>query len=431
MWWAREVAGVKSDAAAIDKADGPLAFAAVVAFTCILIVAPQNWIPALKPLRIAFLSASFATASLVWEQWRNRKTPGLTGEIAICFAILAWAFATVPLSYWPGGSVSVLTDVYIKSVVVFWLLVNVVTTKHRLRFLAILLMLCSLPLAITGVYNSVTGKFVHDTDTISRIVGYGDALTGNPNDLALMINLLLPLSIAVFLSAKGKSVRMLALIVIVADIFGVVVTFSRAGFLGLATVATAYFFQMVKRRGADRAWAFTILLSALIAFPLLPSNYVERVATVTSVESDTTGSSQIRWRDSVAAVHFVMQHPIIGAGIGMDWLALNQVRGEKWYKVHNVYLQYAVDLGLPGFLLFLLLLFSVLAAVRASRRRLASLKHDRDLFLLVQALEISIMVFVICGVFYPAAYHFYFYYIGGLGLAASTITHRTLTVAPS
>ena len=424
MWWARE-----APAASREKAGGQVAFVALVLFTCILLLSPQAWIPALKPLRIAFLAGGLAAASLLWEQWRERRALGLNREIVTCFVLLAWTFMTIPLSYWPGGSVATLTDVYIKAIIVFWLLANVITTERRLRLIRIVLILCSLPLAIAAVKNFMTGAYVQDSGAIARIAGYGQGLSANPNDLALVLNLLLPLSIASFLSAKNRAMSTVFLVAIVVNVTGVVVTFCRAGFLGLTTIGAVYFAQMIRRRGTDRAWAFALVCAALLSLPMLPSSYVERLETITSIQSDPTGSSQIRWRDTVAAFQFVVEHPIIGAGIGMDVLALNQVRGEKWYAVHNVYLQYAVDLGIPGALLFILLLTGAFKGARTSRKSLSGLAEKRDLFLLVEALEISLIVFAVSGFFYPVAYHFYFYFIGGLALAARAVTQDVLAIA--
>jgi O-antigen ligase len=432
MWWARDSpAASSSSAESRNKAEGPIPFVALIAFTCILLLSPQNWFPALRPLRIAFLAAGLAAASLLWERWRERKALGLTREILICFALLAWSFMTLPLSFWPGGSVATLTDVYIKAVIVFWLLANVIATERRLRLVTAVLMACSVPLAATALNNFVNGSFIRDVDVVARITGYDGALTSNPNDLALMLNLLLPLSIAIFLSARRKLVRPLCVVVIVINVIAIIVTFSRAGFLCLATISAVYFLRIIRRRGADRAWAFTIFFGAVLALPLLPSNYVERLATVTSIESDPTGSAQARWRDTVAAARFVIGHPIIGAGLGMDVLALNQVRGMDWVQVHNVYLEYAVDLGVPGATLFLLLFYGVFKGARSSRKRLAHVPAHHDLFLLVQALETSLIVFAISGFFYPVAYHLFFYYIGGLALGARAVTQQTLSIAPA
>ncbi|MGZ8796136.1 MAG: O-antigen ligase family protein [Thermoanaerobaculia bacterium] len=426
MWWAPPTpVDSSSTEAKLPATKGTAAFASVVAFSFILLLSPQNWVPLLKPLRIAFLAAGLGIASLLWDHWKHRMPLGLTREALTCFALPAWAFLTLPLSYWPGGSVVTLTDLYIKAVIIFWLLPNVVTTKRRLLLLAMVLMLCTVPLAGTGVKNFLSGNFITSTD-VARIIGYEAGLSGNPNDLALMLNLLIPVGIALFLNARKTSVRILCLIVLAVDVVGVIVTFSRAGFLALAAIGVLYFVKMVRRPGPDRGWAFTVLLLAILSLPLLPSTYMNRVATVTDIDSDITGSSQIRWRDTVAAGRFVMEHPIIGAGIGMDRLALNEVRGEKWTQVHNVYFEYAVDLGLPGIVLFLMLFYGVFKAARSSRKRLAHLPEHRDLFLLAEALEISLIVFALSGPFYPVAYNFYFYYMGGLALAARSITQNVL-----
>jgi putative inorganic carbon (HCO3(-)) transporter len=413
-----------------DKPGGPIPFAALIAFSCILLLSPQNFVSALKPLRIAFLTAGLAGASWLWERWRDRKSLGLTPEMVICFLLLAWAFMTVPLSFWPGGSIARLTDVYIKSVIVFWLLANVITTERQLRILTAVLMICTVPLGATALKNFMSGVFIADMNAVARIVAYDGALTSNPNDLALMLNLILPLSIASLLSAKSKLVKSLCMGVIVISVIGIMVTFSRAGFLGMATIVAVYFIRMIRRRGGDRKWAFAILFAILLAAPFAPSSYVDRLATVRNVASDPTGSSQARWRDMSAAVQFVLGHPIIGAGLGMDVLALNQVRGVDWVQVHNVYLEYAVDLGVPGAVLFLALFYRVFQHVRTSRKSLADVPERRNLFLLVEALETGLIVFAICGFFYPIAYNIFFYYIGGLALGARAVTQQVPSAAP-
>jgi len=423
-WWIPQTVHT-SEAGSRRDPEAKIAFRALIAFTLILLISPQNWFSVLKPLRIAFLTAGLAGASVLWNGWAHRKPVVLNREILACFALPAWAFLTLPLSYWPGGSVATLTDLYLKAVIIFWLLPNVVATKSRLLSLATVLFVCTVPLAGTGVKNFLSGVFITRTD-VARIVGYGESLAGNPNDLALMLNLLVPVGMALFRSARRTSVRICVLIILAIDVVGVIVTFSRAGFLALAAIGATYFLKLVRRPGADRTLAFAMLMIAILSLPLLPQSYINRVATVTSIDSDITGSSQARWRDTIAAAQFVVQHPIIGAGIGMDALALNTVRGAKWSEVHNVYFQYAVDLGVPGIALFLFLFYGVLDAARSSRRRLADVPEHRDLFFLTEALEISLIVFALSGPFYPVAYNFYFYYMGGLALAARRVTNDVL-----
>jgi O-antigen ligase len=284
------------------------------------------------------------------------------------------------------------------------------------------------PLAVTAIKHYASGTYIEGT-IVSRILGYDSGLTANPNDLALMLNLLLPLAIALLLNAQRTSLRVLYVVIIAIDVVSIVLTFSRAGFLGLCVLGMIYFMKLVRRSWRDRVWAFVMLLLAISALPFLPRNYSSRIATVADIEADPTGSSQERWSGTVAAAQFVASHPIVGAGIGMDVVGLNEVRGPSWRQVHNVYFEIAVDLGLPGLFLFLLLFSGVFKAVMSSQKRLAHLPALRDLFHLVESLKVSLIVFAVSGFFYPIAYHFYFYYMAGLALATRSVTADAIASA--
>lgn len=405
-----------------------MAFVAVVAFTLVLLLSPQTWFPFLGKLRIAFLTAGAAGAFLLWDRLKRREPLlNLNREVIVALLLLTWAFLTLPLSYWPGGSLALLTEMYLKALAIFWLLANVVTTLPRLRLIAMLLILCSVPLAYTGLKNFFTANVVSVGQTgVIRIIGYQNSLALNPNDLALMLNLILPLSVATFLAAARPSLRFVCLLIIALNVLAVILTFSRAGFLGLATLGLIYFVKLLRRPGSDRPWAIAALLAMMLSVPLLPSRYVDRIGTITSIEADTTGSSRERWRGTVAAIRSVKAHPIAGAGIGMDMLALNEMKGPRWLRVHNVYLQHAVDLGLPGLVLFLVLFRGVFKAVVSARRRVAGVPAFRGLFLLAEGLEVSLIVFAVEGLFHPVAYNFYFYYFGGLALATPLVTNHAI-----
>src|SRR5205814_2313355 len=124
------------------------------------------------------------------------------------------------------------------------------------------------------------------------------------------------------------------------------------------------------------------------------------------------------WSDTQAAARWVMGHPLVGAGAGMNTLALNEVRGMTWTQVHNVYLQYAADLGLPGLALFLLLLRACLGRARSIRRQAAERPELAELGTLAEGIEFAIVGFTVAAFFYPVGYHVYFYYPAGLAVAA-------------
>lgn len=399
---------------------GPVPFRALLAFTVIMLLAPQQtFLPALAVLRPAFTFAGLAIGSYLVDRWvRREQVVAGSREVWLAFALLWWAVLTAPLGLWPGGSIGLLQDLYVKALIIFALLVHVVTTPARLTAVVWWLSAMAVPLALTGAKNYATGQFVRNT-VAQRITGYEGALTANPNDLALMLNLILPLTIGLLAATRRPGLRALLVVVIAIEVAGVIVTFSRSGFLTLALIGLLSLGRLLRSGYAPQALLVAFL--AMAAVPLLPGGYLDRVSTIASPDSDQTGSAQERWSDMKAAAGWIVDHPLIGAGIGNNVLALNEVRGATWTAVHDVYLQYGVDLGLPGLALFLMLLIGAIR--RAGEAAAAALDRGRQqLAELSSGIRLSLIAFALEAVFHPAGYHFYFFYMAGLAVAAWRIS---------
>jgi len=416
-WWRPTAWGRPAPPEAPDSA---LSFVGMVTFTFILLIAPQWTFPALKEVRPA-LTSSLASviALLVYRFSHHRQLFVMTREMWIAGALLTWSIVTVPWSYWPGGSVSFLLAVYVKSLVIFWLLVNTLTTPRRIRRIVWTLALLSVPLALVGIRHFVTGDFYQRGKQFKRILGYGAPLTTNPNDLALVLNLFLPLTIALLLITKGPFVRATLVGVITLNVIGIFATYSRGGFVTLAVIFLSYLWKFRSRRERRYTWGIVmcLMLLMLVGLPFLPSSYVQRLSTITDISADKTGSAEERWADMVTAFNMTVRNPFIGAGIAQNILALNEERGRAWSEIHNVYLQLALDLGLPGLLLFLALLWLVLRATLQVQRETADEPDFRDLFYLAEGVNVSLVAFMVAAMFHPIAYNFGFYYMAGLALA--------------
>jgi O-antigen ligase len=218
------------------------------------------------------------------------------------------------------------------------------------------------------------------------------------------------------ISARAFAARGIAAMAMLISVAGVIVTFSRAGFLTLAATGVMLLAVLVRRH--SNGAAALLVAVALVVPVLVPDSYFDRLSTITDIEADQTGSAQGRWRDVIVAAGIVAENPIVGAGIGNDMLALNEYRGRETFRsVHNAYLQYAVDLGLPGLLLFAWL---HVRCFRIARRleRLAR-QHDtlRPLGPLAAGIQVSLVTFFVAAMFHPIAYQFYFFTIAGLAIA--------------
>jgi len=429
QWWRPEPDApraaadeARAEALPSDGAGAPLAFWALIGFTFVLLIAPQNIVPALRPLRLGMLAAGTGLGMMVIDRLgRGLPLTRMTREIKIAAGLLVWAIVTVPFSYWPGGSIGLLTDLYIKTLAIFLLIANVVRTVDRLRKVAWALALMTIPIALKGVQNSLAGVYVHGGmgQTVKRIVGYEGALTLNPNDLALLLNLILPLTVALLLLTPSAAARTGLVAIVGLQVVGIVVTFSRAGFLTLAVTLVVCALTSAGR--LDRRWTYTVLILAIVCLPLLPADYVSRLFTITDIDTDPTRSAQDRWAQQIAAVGYLAAHPLIGAGIGQNVLAMNEILGPAWLMVHNAYLEYAIDLGLPGLALFVALVAASIRSAGHAARIAAVRTSGRELSVLANGIRTSLLALAVAACLSPVAYQFHFYYFAGLAVAALAI----------
>jgi probable O-glycosylation ligase (exosortase A-associated) len=427
-WWRPEARATAAAPPVVET--GRTAFAGLLAFTFILIVSPQAWFPVLGSLRIALVAAAVAIVAELLDRSMNRRPLRRTPTaFTLVMAIVSWAVLTLPLSYWPGGSVAALTDHFVKAIAFFWLIATVVTTESRLRRFLWLLVLASLPLSYTALVNFASGSFLRTPDgAVPRIAGYttaGSGLAANPNDLALMINLLIPFAAALMVMSRQWLPRLVAGGALLLGIAGVIVTFSRAGFLTLAAMGLVGVLVLGRRRPVA---LLAVVVVLAMATTMLPQGYFERLSTITDIESDTTGSAQGRWNDALVAMEVAARNPITGVGLDQNVLALNQERGATWREVHNVYLQYAVDLGLPGLVLFLALFVSLFRTAGRVRRAGRRLKSGRDAAVAAGGVQVALIAFAVAAFFHPVAYQFYFFLAAGLALAVQNVLRHA---APS
>src|SRR5207249_4585566 len=160
-------------------------------------------------------------------------------------------------------------------------------------------------------------------------------LTSNPNDVALTLNIILPLAVGLALASRSRSQRLALAAVIALGVAGVVVTFSRAGFLFLTTTLFLYLARLKRGR-----------IGILLLVLLLVDGFIDRIETIADVQTES--SAHARWETMKGAIRLMVEYPLFGVGIGQNMLALNEAGGPRWSLIHNVYLQIAVDLGIPA-----------------------------------------------------------------------------------
>lgn len=399
---------------------GTIANAALTGFVAVLLISPQTHLKMLLPLRPAAVCIAIAVAAHLFDSGIRGRTPWATDRsLALAIALLGWALLTAPLSVWPSGSLELITGLFAKSIVVFVLVATLLDTTERLRRFAVALTVLSVPIALTAITHYVQGEFLARSVAVNRIQGFAAPLTGNPNDLALTLSMILPITAALAFLTRSRRAAALLAAVAVTQVIAIVSTFSRGGFVALCVLAVV---------GLARRWHqgqhSTTALAAIAlaaALPLCAPTYWRHLTTIAATRADPTGSAQERIRDMKATTAVVARSPVLGAGIGMNVLALNAERGSSWRQVHNVYLQLAADLGVPGLILFVWLFRCCWRATT-----ITCTGATGGLRRLARGIRGGLLAFGVAALFHPVAYHFYFYTLAGMAVAARAVCRRQI-----
>jgi O-antigen ligase len=115
-----------------------------------------------------------------------------------------------------------------------------------------------------------------------------------------------------------------------------------------------------------RRWlVLAVPVIALLAFFVSPAVIHERFTSL--VRPKTVDSNQFRWYTWRAGVHMIESHPLLGLGPEgpnyrfNEFAPAGEPRPEGWYgHLHNIYLQYAAERGIPTMLVMMWILGQIL-----------------------------------------------------------------------
>ena len=192
-----------------------------------------------------------------------------------------------------------------------------------------------------------------DASRFGDIGGRVTSLFSNPNILAVYLLLYFPFPLwASFLSQNTVRLRIFYAITATLAAVCILLTWSRGAWLGL--LLECFLFLLLHSRKSRLVLAFSPL--ALLAFPLLPSNFKGRFSSIVDL-----GESSVRYRlHTWQGTCTMLAHHPVGIGVGeWAWRIIyppHAVSGTKTVMhAHNVFLQLATELGFAGLAVFLLL----------------------------------------------------------------------------
>ena len=186
----------------------------------------------------------------------------------------------------------------------------------------------------------------------------------NPNILAGYLDIVICAAVGL-LPVLSRTWRMVAGILLVAALACLGMTYARGACLVVAVLLAGY--------GALRDWRILVGLAvlgggALLADPVLADRLLSVFTRV-----DTSSEMRLAFWESTVAM--ILDHPFLGIGWGMYFMVYPEydfyLQGAPVQIVHahNMYLNYAAEIGVPGALSFLWFFFgSLVLAFRLPKR---------------------------------------------------------------
>ena len=402
-------------------------------FSVLLFFRPQDQIASmLGAAHLSDISAIVGLIGMVVVNLGRREsifkmTPEVAGVFFMGFVILA----TAPFSIWPGGVIEVFTSMYMQVMLIFLLMVNTVTSPKRVSRICHVIVLAFGYISVRVCFDYLRGVNLVEGN---RAAGPGGGFFENPNDLALNLVAFLPLAIMYIRRASSIVGRLLYLGIAFAMLVALVFTKSRGGFLALLAMIPVY---LIVARLLTPGMIIGLVVAGMLALPMMPASFWERMSSITDPSQDRTGSRSERIELMQQGWRTFLQYPLTGIGAGQFQNYQEPGERTRWRVTHNTPLQVAAEIGILGVLALAFLVFRGLRASLWIRRTLRprrwgrrappqpedGLESDERAFLYEQATAmVACMVgWLIASQFASVAYNWTIYYLLGLCVTARDV----------
>jgi putative inorganic carbon (hco3(-)) transporter len=248
---------------------------------------------------------------------------------------------------------------WITPIFMFFLVLNTVKEKQTIQNISIIMMIVTAIVSLMAIYD------YHELGSVSsleksRIGGICD----QPNMLAAFFNYYMFLPFGFFLLNKSKSRYWLLLIPFLLEFRGIMVTFSRGGYIAFA--AALYAIAFFRSKFVFITLLFLTWLAVL--FPqIIPGGVRYRMGQTIEKpsysqewkEESLDASAHTRVEIWKAGLEMVKEHPFFGVGYGLfeSYLPLYWSGGAR--DAHNTYLIVAAEMGIPALIVFLWIVWRI------------------------------------------------------------------------
>ncbi|CAN5380441.1 hypothetical protein BH20ACI1_BH20ACI1_00530 [soil metagenome] len=379
-----------------------LSYAGLYLFSILVLLRPYEITSSLS-----FLSATafyFAVATLAIYIPTQFSTEGsltvLSTEVKCVLVLTLIALLTIPIAKNPSIAWDTFSDTFIKAVLMFIVMINVVRTRKRLMGLVWLSLIIGVYLSYTAIDLYMKGEFKVEGYRVGLDIG---GQYGNPNDFALHLVTMIPIAITLGIASRSKIMRVIYFAITLLFIGGNMVTFSRGGFIGLIAAAVVLSWKLGRKSRLKVSIVSSIVGGLFII--LAPGNYGLRLLSIFIPALDPVGSSDQRKELLIRSIIVTLRNPW-GIGIGNF-----PIVGVRNLVTHNSFTQVSSELGILGLAAYLIFLISPFRKLGAIERTLFAKEDYNWFYYLSIGLQASIIAYMFASFFVSVAYIWFVYYL--------------------
>jgi len=279
--------------------------------------------------------------------------------------------------------------IYIGIFPTLWL----INSRDRLRWLLITIALSF------GLIGLKGGVFALATGFQYRVWGPPNSFYGGNNEIALALNMTLPLLLLFARETEAKWAKALFYGSLILSVASVLSTWSRGGLLTLCAVLGAMILTGKKK------WLSVpiVIVAVILVLPKLPEEWFARMETIKNYQED--GSAVGRMDSWQFAVDRALKNPLTGGGFACFSARLDS---------HSAYFQILAHHGFVALGLWLSLLFGTMIALERLRRKATALNGVEWIIRYARAIQISLLGYSVGAAFLGAGYWDIFYHLAAI-----------------
>lgn len=384
-----------------------------------------SWIGSLHPgillAALALVSALLNTRRLADPSWVNRWTTRVVAGLALV------SIGSMTFGISLGASFHQFSENYSKVLIGSFLLAATIRNSRDLWFFTWAYLVGTAILVWMALF------VFHLTVGDNGEMRLSNLYTWDANDIGVLLLIALPLCVLAF-RTSGPIGKKLSTVILVGIGAAIARSGSRGAFVGFGAVMLAFILTL---KGTSVSRRVGVVVAVFLAITVAaPKGYWRQMNTITDVQQDYNwDAAQGRRQLAIRGLRYMLRYPAFGIGLDnfgraegtISDLALRNdgSHGIKWSAPHNSYVQAGAELGIPGLVLFSVLVGGcIVVPFRLRRIMPATWEHgswdQRFLHQAVLFVPLAALGFAVTSFFVSFAYLDPIYFIATISGALSS-----------